>query len=482
MPEAILPPAYVLPLLLPPLLFAAAQRSSVRDFISNAWALIALALVLVVVNVVTVAFVARTIDPAVPLVAAVVLGAVVAPPDPVAATSVAGRLGLPKRLVDILEGEGLLNDATTLVIYSVALAAAATGGSERAGGWTVLLTSVLLAPAIGVAFSWLAVRLLDRLADPRAEVAITIVLPYAAYLVMEAVGGSGVLAVVVAGVLIGQRGGGAFSSYGFLAGSTLWAFADWLVSGVAFALIGFELAEVLRSPDVGWYGIGVAAGTCVVVVVVRALYVLPLDWLARHTPFLRAGPHSWREATVVAWAGMRGVVTLATTLALPADFPARPVIVLSGIAVVLVTLLGQGLTLPWIIRRLGVTGEPAGPAEVSELRTRAAQAALRRLDELCAQGEVQPENEQTLRGVYERMLPSRLSDLPEGERDQLHDLREVGAELRTAERETVLALRRTGETSSAAATTVLRDIEARETFQARRRPGGSLGPELAEDD
>jgi CPA1 family monovalent cation:H+ antiporter len=462
----LIPPDVVLPLVLPPLLFAAAQRSSTKDFTENWLPLLGLAVGLVLVTTVAVAFAARSIDDTITVAAAVTLGAIVSPPDPVAATSVANSLGLPKRLVAILEGEGLLNDATALVLYAVAVSAA-TGSFAWGDGVRILALSVIAAPIVGFVFAWLTVNLLDRLEDPRSEVAITLVLPYAAFILIDELGGSGVLAVLVAGLYVGQHGGRAFSSSGFLAGTTVWSFADWLVSGLVFGLIGFELSVVLDDPGIPTYGVGVAAAVCIAAVLVRAIYILPLDWLVRLAPGRGSG-HGWQEATVVAWAGMRGVVTLATALALPEDFPARPVIIFSAIAVVLVTLVGQGLTLPWVVRALDVRAEQDPDAEVEELRHEAAGAALERLDELVADGSVPPESADTLRERYERMLPRDWSEEPEHVRRKVRDARSAAQAMRAAERATVLEARSSGEVSAEAANRVLRDIEAREVRQQRR--------------
>lgn len=466
-PDVLIPPDLVLPLILPPLLFAAAQRSSSKDFTENALPLLGLAVGLVLVTTFVVALAARWVDPGLTVAAAVTLGAIVSPPDPVAATSLAGSLGLPKRLVAILEGEGLLNDATALVLYAVAVSAATTGDFSWTDGARILALSVLVAPLVGFAVAWLGVLLLDRIEDPRAEVAITLVLPYIAFLAIDRFHASGVLAVVVAGLYVGQRGGRAFSSTGFLAGTTVWAFADWLVSGLTFGLIGFELTVVLDDPNIPTYGVEVAAAVCAAAVLVRALYIVPLDWLVRLTPG-RTSRHGWQEATVVAWAGMRGVVTLATALALPRDFPGRPIVLFSAVAVVLVTLIGQGLTLPWVVHALHVQSEENSNAETAEVRRRAAEAAMARLDELVAEESVLPETAEALRQSYQRMLPRDWSEVPEHVRRKVRDARSAAQALRAAERATVLELRGSGEVSAEAANRALRDIEAREVRDQRQ--------------
>ena len=469
-PSFLVPPDLVLPLILPPLLYAASQRSSTHEFVAEARALVSLAVVLVLVTTVAVAGATRWVDAGVPLAAAVALGAIVSPPDPVAATSLAGRLNLPRRLVTVLEGEGLLNDALAIVAYTVAVAAARTGSFSAADSARILAVSVVVGPCVGLACGWLGRAVVDRVDDPRAEVALTLLIPYGAYLAMEALGGSGVLAVVAAGLFVGQRGSNAFSSTGFLAGTAVWAVSDWIVTGLTFALVGFELTTVLADPDLPTSGAKVATVVCIAVVVTRALYVLPLSTLAgrRLRSQGQADAGGWRESTVAAWAGMRGVVTLATALALPEDFPARPTVVLAAICVVLVTLLGQGLTLPLVVRGLGVRSEVDEHEEVAQLRGTVARAALERLDAMRDAQEVSPEAADYLRTAYERMLPHRRAASKSSRRRRMDQERAAAQQMREVERATVHELRSEGRVTAASANLVLSDIESREVRDLRR--------------
>lgn len=469
-PNLLVPPELVLPLILPPLLYGASQRSSTHEFTANWRALLSLAVVLILITTVAVAVVTRWVDSSVPLAAAVALGAIVSPPDPIAATSLAGRLNLPRRLVTVLEGEGLLNDALALVVYTVAVAAATTGHLSLTDSARILVLSVVVGPVVGLAIGWLGREVVDRANDPRAEVALSLLLPYGAYLSMEALGGSGVLAVVVAGLFGGQHGTGAFSSNGFLAGTAVWAVSDWVVTGLTFGLVGFELTTVLADPDLPTSGTSVAVAVCIAVVVTRALYVLPLSTLAgrrmRSEGIDDAG--GWRESVVAAWAGMRGVVTLASALALPEDFPGRPVVLLAAIAVVLVTLLGQGLTLPLVVRALGVRSEVDETEELARLRRKVARAALSRLDELQTAGEVSEEASSYLREAYERMVPHRSTATRSSRRKRMDEERAAAAQLREVERGMVQGLRSDGEVTAGAANLVLADIESRELRDMRR--------------
>lgn len=476
-PDILLPSELVLPMVLPPLLYAASYRSSARDFRANARQLVSLAVVLVLVTTATVAFAARAAQPALPVAAAIALGAIVSPPDPIAATSLAGQLRLPRRLVAVLEGEGLLNDALALVVYTVAVAAATTGSLSAWDTGRILLTSVVVGPLVGLACGWVGSRVLDLLEDPRAEVALTLLVPYGAYLTVDALGGSGVLAVVVAGLYVGQHGVNAFSSSGFLAGTAVWAVSDWVVTGLTFGLIGFELTTVLGEPDLPTSGGMVAVVVCIAVVVTRGLYILPLSWLEgrrMRASADRAGgepadPAGWREATVTAWAGMRGVVTLATALALPSDFPGRSTVVFAAIAVVLVTLVGQGLTLPWVVRALHVQSGEDHRVELKRTRERVVRAALAQLDEMESAGEVDEPVADYLRRAYERMLPPRTAARAAA-RGRMQQERAAAKVLRETERTMVHSLRAEGRIDGDTASALLSDIEYREVRDVRRRP------------
>lgn len=463
-PSLHIPPSLVLPLLLPPLLFAASQRSSTREFVEHARGVIALAVGLVIVSTAAVAVAAHAVDPHVAWAPAIALGALVAPPDPVAATSVAGKVGLPRRVVEVLEGEGLLNDATSLTVYTIAVGVA--GASFTAwDGVRVFLLSMVGAPIVGYVVGRIGAVVLDRLNDPRAEVTLTLLLPYGSYLAIDELGGSGVLAVVVTGLYIGQRAISSFSSRGFLVGTTVWNVADWTVSSFTFGLIGFELTKVLKDPAIATHGASTAAVVVATAIAARALFVLPLGVVLQHRA---ARLHdevekssNWRESVAIAFAGMRGVVTLASALALPLAFPSRPVVVLAAILVVLVTLIGQGLTLPALVRKLGLATDEENRG-VEETRRRAVDAALDRLGELRDSGQVDDKVASALERIYQRFAPASVGELDEETRRHLLSLSEASHELREAERAVVLDLRTSGQISAEAASQVLRDLESRE--------------------
>ncbi len=379
-------PELILPLFLPPLLYATAQRTSWALFRVR-WRTIAfLAIGLVVATVAAVAGTLVALTGA-GVAAALALGAAVAPPDPVAVEAVAGPLRVPRRLVATLQSEGLFNDATALVIFQTAVAAVVADNQLGPLGLTLgFLYGAVVAVAIGFAAAWVARRILDRLTDVVASNGLTLVLPFAVYLAADAVGASGVIAVVVAALQLRQHSD-ADASEARLTGAAFWNVVEMLVTGVAFALIGLELRAVVDQADRSLGTILAHAGiVCAVVVGVRLVWMgfaLVTVRTGRPTPAERAVPATVGEALVLAWAGMRGLATLALALALPttldsgAPFPDRAELVIVACSVLVVTLVGPGLTLPVLVRALGLRedADAAGEAERA-LAGRARRAAL----------------------------------------------------------------------------------------------------------
>ena len=392
-PQIELDPHLVLFVILPPLLWTAGLESSYVGLRENIRAIGWLAVGLPLATTFAVGFVAYTTVPELTLAAALVLGAIVAPPDAVSATSIGRRLGLSRKTMTLLGGESLLNDATALTAYKVALAAA-IGMAETWGhaagvfGVAVLggvVVGVVLGKAIVVVRSWLE--------DPLAESAIGLVAPFVIYLVAEEVHGSGVLAVVLAALILGQRS----TDAGYatrLQDDAVWRAVQLLLESFAFLLIGLQLPQAVREMK------GIPAETVVLssvavfatVIVVRiawvfgSAYLLPRQRDGNGEPMERPTP---AQVFVVAWAGMRGVVSLAAAFGVPATtlsgaaFPGRPHIIFLTFVVVVGTLLLHGLTLPWVIRFLGVTGDDEAHADALAIvtaRTRAAEAAAQRLE------------------------------------------------------------------------------------------------------
>ncbi|MFF3510576.1 Na+/H+ antiporter [Streptomyces sp. NPDC002573] len=460
-PNVNIPPQLILPALLPPLLYAAVRRTSWRQFTANKRPIFLLAVALVFVTTVSVAAVAHSIVPGPSVAAAVALGAVVAPPDPVAATAVAGQLGLPRRLVSILEGEGLFNDVTAIVLYHVAIAAAVTGTFSLPRALLELALSAVVALLVGMALGWVANKLIGLLEDATLQVGLTLLVPYASYVLAEELHGSGVLAVLVTALFLAEYASDPDDVLMRLAGHTFWDVVDTLVTGVAFGLIGLELHHAIRTAAGRWGEmLGWAAAIVAVVVLVRLLWLLPATWLTKRLHARRDYdeeiPTSWRETVVMWWSGMRGVASVALALAIPltmdngAPFPDRNEIVFIAFGVIMATLVLQGLTLPLLVKRLGVRADTVGEKEFERgLAIRAAKAAKRRLKEIEEVEELPEElTEQLLRRAFD--IGARISpDLGDEERREAHvqraqrlrRLRRIQGEMLSAARHEVLAAR-----------------------------------------
>jgi monovalent cation/hydrogen antiporter len=388
-------PPVVLLVVLVPLLYSAALESSYRGIRANKRPIGLLAVGLVVFTAVVVGIVAWWVVPGLALPAALVLGAVVAPPDAVSALAVGRRLGLPRRIMTILGGESLINDATALTLFRVFVAVAA--GTEL-GVWHLstglpLLDATLMfvvasagGTAIGLGAGWLVHWIRRRLDDPTIEAALGLVVPFAVYLAAEEAETSGVLAVVVAGLYLGHHAAeGGYASR--LQEAAVWRASDTVLESVVFALIGLQLTTVVA--EVGEIGPLLVAGVVVTLAVVaaRIAWVFPATYLPRalFRGVRERDPYPpWQVPAVISWVGMRGVVTLAAAFAIPAEVPGREQILFLAFFVTVATLLLHGLTLPFVIRRLGVH-ETGGQAEVlaeAQAQHDAAQAAIDRLDEL----------------------------------------------------------------------------------------------------
>jgi CPA1 family monovalent cation:H+ antiporter len=470
-PAPDLPPELILPLVLPPLLFAATQSTSLVELRRAAGPIVGLAVGLTVGTAALVAVVAHLLG--LPWAVAIVLGGIVAPPDPVAATAVASRLHLPPRLVTILEGEGQFNDATALVVYQLSVMAVVAGGVSVVQVGLGLLVAVLGGVGIGLAGGWLARRALGLLHDAATETTVTIAVPFALYLLADEVGASGVLAVLVAGLLLRSTTNREITSAGWLLGRSVWQYVEFAVSGLLFAFLGVEMTKVLEGTSLLADGgtLELAAAVVGVLVIGRAVAMFAASAAAgrRSRRQDSATPYGWRESAVASWAGMRGVVTVATALALPQTvgdggaFPHRGEVVLVALFVVVVTLVMQGLTLAPLIRWLGVASDADVGADVRRLQRDVTEAALEQLR--VADGVPEDVREAVVR-QYEARLGYRVEvqqfvDTDRGGDDAARSLRDVLARASEAERDAVLKARRQGEVSSAAADEVLFDVEAR---------------------
>jgi Na+/H+ antiporter len=384
-----LDPDLVLFFVLPPLLFAAAWESSFVNLRNNLRAVLLLSVGLVLFTVLVVGLVAHAAIGGLPLAAAFALGAIIAPPDAVAATTVGRAIGLPRRLVVILAGESLFNDATALTAYRVAVAGAVSGTFSVWGGMRNFAVAAVGGAAVGYLLAIGTQWLLQRLRDPLLENTLLLLAPFVGYGMAEKVEASGVLAVVVAGVYLGHYAPRRSSYATRLQGAAVWRMIDFLLETVVFALIGLQLREVLdhlggrSGADLG----RAAAVVLAAVILARFVWIYPAVYLPRLlSRRLRQRDPSppWTYPTVLGWAGMRGVVSLAAAFALPPGFPQRDLLLFLTFVTVIGTLVVQGFTLPTLIRRLRVTAEDERRDALAEAAAQhaAANAALERLNEL----------------------------------------------------------------------------------------------------
>jgi Na+/H+ antiporter len=387
-PDYRLDPAVVLIGVLPPLLYAAAIRTSLVDVRANRQAIGILAVGAVIFTTVVVGVIAWLMLPKVSLAAGLALGAIVAPPDAVAATTIGRRVGMPRRLVSILEGESLLNDATALVSLRTATAAI----TASIGVWVVIgdfVLAVVGGAAVGVAIAALLATIRRRVSDPVLDTTISFIAPFLAYLPAEAIHASGVLAVVVTGLILGHKSPILQSASSRLSEQTNWRTVQFVLENTVFLVIGLQVPDTIRAAWESEIGHDRVVMLCVAVLV--ATIITRIVWVYAATAIYKFGPAQlrisawpWAHAALVSWAGMRGVVTLAAAFALPPETPARDALVLAALTVVAGTLLLQGTTLPWLTRRLDLPGPDAAEDALQEaaLLSSATRAGLARLEEL----------------------------------------------------------------------------------------------------
>jgi Na+/H+ antiporter len=466
----VLAPQVVFYVFLPPLIYYAAYFIAPDDLRANARPIGLLSVGLVIVTTAAVAGVLVGLA-GVPPAVALVAGAVVAPTDAVAATSVFKRLDVPERLATIVEGEGLTNDGTALVLYAGAVGAAMVGAVRPGPLAVTLLAAPAGGAALGLAVGWVAVQIRRRIDQPLLEITISLATPYLTYVLAEAAHLSGVLATVAAGVYVGSH-----LSAIFAPGARLQAFAFldvlvFLLNAVLFTLVGAELVRSvhwvseLPAPRLG------AAMSAVVVVVIalRLIWMLFGPVTARLLGRPRGEP-VWRQRVVVAWAGMRGGLSLAAALAIPlqcadgSPFPYRDLVIVVAAAVIVASLLVQGTTLPWLLRRLGLRAEDFGTEE-NKARLKAARAALEWLDDHNS-AESADEATKSARALYEaKVRRLQLSPASEDESDEAQEMeryRALRLELIGVERSALLALRRDGRINATLLRTIERDFDLEE--------------------
>jgi monovalent cation/hydrogen antiporter len=467
LPDFALPPELVLVAFLPPLLYISAFFTSLRDLRANVGEISLLAVGLVGATMAGVALVAHAVVDGMSWQSAFVLGAIVSPTDPIAATSIASRLGVPRRVITIIEGESLVNDATALVLYRAAVAATVSGAFSLAETAGRILLNAAVGIAIGLAVGFLIRKARKQLNHAPTEITVAFLTPYLAYLPAEALGVSAVLAAVTAGIYMGWYTPELTTAETRLQGIAFWTILTFILNAALFTLIGLQLPQVLDGLDQWSTGelIAAAATVSAAVIAVRLLWVFPFAFVS--AILSRSEPPPWQNQAIVAWTGMRGAVSLAAALAIPLEtdagtpFPARELIIFLAFAVILVTLLLEGLSLPALIAALRIEVDPSEEREESKARVHAAKAALERLDELENEEWVREDTAERVRGGY-RFRIDRFGERLKGGDGSVEarsqDFQRLRRELLRAEQQAVVDLRRTGTISDEVMHRVLRDI------------------------
>lgn len=476
LPAIELNPELVLVLFLPPLIYSSAWFTSWQQFRTSLRPILQLALGLVLVTTLVIAVVAHFVA-GLSWPVAFVLGAVLSPTDAVAASATAREFGLPRRIVTVIEGESMVNDATGLVVYRFAVAAVVTGSFSlwQAGLQFVLVSLGSL--AIGLVIAWPVAWLHRHLDDAPIEITITMLTPYAAYLAADALQMSGVLAVLAAGLYLSRQSSRFFSSNTRLQANAVWNVLVFLLNGLLFLLIGLQLHRIVAAIEghslftLLWQALLIG----LVVIAVRLAWVFPAAYLSRQLSVrLRArDPYpGWRNVAIVAWVGMRGGLSLAAALALPltltngAAFPQREVVIFFTFAVILLTLVGQGLSLGPLIRLLGIMRDGSLEQEHALAHQVAARAALARLDELAGEEQVPQEALASLRSHYASKLQAlaNATDSTIIERLDGHEptQQQLKREILNAERAAVINLRDRGRIDDETLRLVERELDLEE--------------------
>ena len=483
MPTLELPPELVLLLVLPPLIYSASVAMSWREFKRNLRPITLLAVGCVIFTASAVAVAAHDLI-GLPWNVGFLLGAIVAPPDAVAPIAIARRLGIPRRILVVLEGEGLANDATALILYRFAVIAITTGSFSLSKATGTFLAIVACEVAFGIAVGWLSLRTRHYARDPQIEITLSLITPYLAYWVPEHLGGSGVIATVACGLYMSWNGPLWISAATRLQGIFFWNLIIYLIEGLLFLLTGFQL-RILYEKSKAFPLDNILIATALVaaiVIVARFIWVYPATYLPRalSRSLRRRDPSPpWQWVFILSFAGVRGTVSLAAALALPLAlangnaFPDRDLVLFVAFGVIFVTLVGLGFSLPIVVRWLGVAD--AGHSELvaehqAEIAARraAVDAALHSLDALIEKCELPDEAVSLLRARHE----IRASQLPDSLDPETHDVSAAGIELTreliAAERQFIHAMLRDGKITDETRRRIERDLDLEEASLANR--------------
>jgi monovalent cation/hydrogen antiporter len=482
MPPLELPPQLVLLLVLPPLIYSASVAMSWREFKHNLRPIILLAVGCVIFTAFMVAAATHYLI-GLPWNVGFLLGAIVAPPDVVAPLAIARRLGLPRRILVILEGEGLANDATALILYRFAVMAISTGVFSLPTATGEFFAIIAGEVAFGAAVGWLSLRARHRARDPQIEITLSLITPYLAYWIPEHVGGSGVISTIACGLYMSWNGPLLISAATRLQGIFFWDLVIFLIEGLLFLLTGFQMRLLIeKSKAFPLHDIlSATALVTVMIIVARFAWVFAATYLSRLIPQVRKYDPTppWQWTFVLSFTGVRGAVSLAAALALPFglpngdDFPYRDLILFVSFGVIFVTLVGLGLGLPPVVRWLGVAqaGRDEHLAEhESEIAARreALDAALKSLDAITDDRELSDEVIKLLRARHE----TRANQLPDSLDPDTHDVSAEGTaltrELIATERKFIHMLLRDGKITDETRRRIERDLDLEEASLANR--------------
>src|ERR1700704_2247800 len=481
LPAIQLDPQLVFNLFLPPLLYPAAVFTSWRDFRANLRQILPLAIVLVLLTMTTTAYLLHYLV-GLPLAVGFVFGALISPPDAVAALAVTQHLRVPRRIIVILEGESLVNDATSFISFRFAVAAVMTGAFSLAQASLQFLLVAAGGLCVGLAVGWLATQVQKRLDDPPVQTMFSLLTPYVAYFSGEKLHVSGILAVVIAGIYYGWRAPRVLSGRMRLQAVPVWQMVTFILNGILFMLIGLQLPQVIHALPPGSTISVAKLGLLILLalVLVRFLWRCVPTYLPRlfSKPFRRKNPAPWQQTALIAWTGMRGADSLAGALAIPfllADgtpFPGRDLILLLTFCVIFGTLIVQGLTLKPLVRWLRIVDDHVTEKEERLARLRANEAALARIEDMGSSGQARPENVERLRSGYADRIRQLSKDASHEEslrRLYSKDFEQLAREALETERETVIALRNEESISDEVLRRIQHDIDLAEARLQRHR-------------
>ena len=480
-----LAPEIIFTLFIPPLLFVSSVRTSWRDFRRDGRNISLLAVGLVIATTLIVGFIAHWAIPDLPLAVALTLGAIISPTDDISANSITKRLAVPRRIVTVLDGESLINDATGLVVYRFAVAAVLTGAfSIFEAGWQFFLIAGG-GIAVGLAAGWLFMFFINRLDDAPVENTISLITPFATYIAADSfLGVSGVLAVVAAGFYFARRLPRANSSETRLQAVSFWNMLSFLFNGALFLLVGLQIRRIIGGlGEISlWQAAGYAAIVSAALILTRIAGVYAIAYLPRmfsqkireNDPF-----PNWKAVFVVSWTGMRGAISLAAALSVPlllasgAEFPYRDLLIFITFFVILATVVAQGLSLPLIVRRLNLEDDGATAREEAEARLKIYRAALQRIEEIEKSDNRTPRILDQLKNDYRRRADGIAQIVEEGEnscRDFFKQDRRLQLTIVEAERGELIKLRDGDKLHEDAARRIQYDLDLEEQRLQNHNP------------